>query len=134
MKRLFEKYRQVALYLIFGVTTTAVNWLIYTPLQGLVGMTAANALAWLGAVLYAFVTNKLLVFESRTGAWLQEGIKFFGSRIFSGLMEIFLPTALFALGLDMPLFTIEGGAAKALVSVLIIVMNYVLSKFLVFRS
>ena len=133
MKKWIEKYRQVGLYLFFGVTTTAVNWLIYTPLQGILGMTAANALAWLGAVLYAFVTNKLFVFESRGGAWVQEGLKFFGARIFSGLLEIFLPTALFGLGLNMPLLTVEGGVAKALVSVLIIVLNYVTSKFLVFR-
>lgn len=134
MKKLFEKYRQVGLYLFFGVTTTAVNWLIYTPLQGILGMTAANALAWLGAVLYAFVTNKLFVFESRGGAWVQEGLKFFGARMFSGLLEIFLPTALFGLGLNMPLLTVEGGVAKALVSVLIIVLNYVTSKLFVFRK
>ena len=134
MKKLFEKYRQLALYLFFGVTTTAVNWLIYTPLQPLVGMTTANALAWLGAVSYAFVTNKLFVFDSRSWkSWIGEGIKFFGARLLSGLFEIFLPTALFALGLDMPLFGIDGGVAKALVSLLIIVMNYVTSKFLVFR-
>lgn len=134
MKKWIEKYRQVGLYLFFGVTTTAVNWLIYTPLQGILGMTAANALAWLGAVLYAFVTNKLFVFESRGGAWVQEGLKFFGARIFSGLLEIFLPTALFGLGLNMPLLTVEGGVAKALVSVLIIVLNYVTSKLFVFRK
>ena len=134
MKKLFEKYRQLALYLFFGVTTTAVNWLVYTPLQPLVGMTTANALAWLGAVSYAFVTNKLFVFDSRSWKnWIGEGIKFFGARLLSGLFEIFLPTALFALGLDMPLFGIDGGVAKALVSLLIIVMNYVTSKFLVFR-
>ena len=134
MKKWIEKYRQVGLYLFFGVTTTAVNWLIYTPLQGILGMTAANALAWLGAVLYAFVTNKLFVFESRGGAWVQEGLKFFGARMFSGLLEIFLPTALFGLGLNMPLLTVEGGVAKALVSVLIIVLNYVTSKLFVFRK
>ena len=65
---------------------------------------------------------------------MQEGLKFFGARIFSGLIEIFLPTALFALGLNMPLLTVEGGVAKALVSVLIIVLNYVTSKLFVFRS
>ena len=134
MKKLFEKYRQLALYLFFGVTTTAVNWLVYTPLQPLVGMTTANAIAWLVAVAYAFVTNKLFAFDSKSWKnWIGEGIKFFGARLLSGLFEIFLPTALFALGLDMPLFGIDGGVAKALVSLLIIVMNYVTSKFLVFR-
>lgn len=128
-----KKYRQILLYLFFGVTTTAVNWCIYAVTHGLLGMTGANAVAWLGAVAYAFVTNKLFVFESKTGNWLAEGVKFFASRVFSGVVEVFLPTGLYAIGLEQSLFGIPGGVAKALVSVLVIVMNYVLSKFLVFR-
>lgn len=139
IKKLFKKYRQIISYLFFGVTTTAVNWCIYTPLHSLlqVDMTLANAIAWFGAVLYAFITNKLFVFESRsTGSkvLLQEGIKFFASRAFSGAFEILLPTLLFYVGLDQPLFGIQGGIAKVLVSILVIVINYVLSKFLVFRG
>lgn len=134
MKTLFEKYKQVFLYLFFGATTTAVNWLIYTPLQALVGMTAANGLAWLGAVLYAFFTNRRFVFQSHSDNLIGEGLRFFASRILSGLLEVFLPTALCAIGLDMPLFGIPGGVAKALVSVLVIVMNFIAGKFIVFRN
>ncbi len=136
MKKLFEKHRQVLLYLVFGVTTTAVNWVVYTLLQGLLGMTLSNALAWLGAVVYAFLTNKRFVFESKSvkpRVLLREGATFFASRAASGLFEIFLPTLLFSAGLDGALFGIHGGVAKALVSLLIIVMNYILSKFIVFR-
>jgi putative flippase GtrA len=139
IRQLFTKYRQILLYLFFGVTTTAVNWCIYGLLHGLLqlDMTLSNAFAWLGAVLYAFVTNKLFVFESKSMAGkvlLVEGVKFFASRALSGAFEILLPTALFAIGLNQPLFGLEGGIAKALVSVLVIVTNYVLSKFLVFQN
>lgn len=131
-----KKYRQILLYLFFGVTTTAVNWCIYTACHALLGMTAANAVAWLGAVVYAFVTNKLFVFESKSlkaKVLLAEGLKFFAARGLSGVVEVFLPTGLFAIGLEQSLFGIPGGVAKALVSGLVIVMNYVLSKFLVFQ-
>ena len=132
--QLIKKYRQILLYLFFGVTTTAVNWCIYAVTHDFLGMTAANAVAWLGAVAYAFVTNKLFVFESKSPRWLAEGVKFFASRGLSGVVEVLLPTGVFALGLDQSLFSLEGGVAKALVSVVVIVMNYVLSKFLVFRK
>lgn len=129
-----KKYRHILLYLFFGVTTTAVNWCIYAVTHSVLGMTAANAVAWLGAVLYAFVTNKLFVFESKSGRWLAEGVKFFASRVASGAVEVLLPTGLFALGLDQRLFGLEGGVAKALVSALVIVMNYALSKWVVFSK
>jgi putative flippase GtrA len=135
--QLMKKYRHILLYLFFGVTTTAVNWCIYALSHDLLGMTAANAVAWLGAVVYAFVTNKLFVFESKgmkMGVWLAEGVKFLASRVLSGVVEVLLPTGLFALGLNQSLFGLEGGIAKALVSVVVIVMNYVLSRFLVFSK
>ena len=139
IKNLFQKYGQIIVYLFFGVTTTAVNWCIYTPLHTFlqVNMTLANAIAWFGAVLYAFVTNKLFVFGSKSmqpKVLLQEGFKFFAARMFSGLFEILLPTGLFYVGLDQPFFGIQGGVAKVVVSILVIVMNYLLSKFLVFQN
>ena len=136
--RLFQKYKQILAYLFFGVITTLVNWCIYGLLQTLqLDMTLSNAIAWLGAVLYAFITNKLFVFESKSfalGVLLREAVSFFASRVASGAAEVLLPTLLYAAGLSQPLFGLAGGVAKALVSVLVIVMNYVLSKFLVFRK
>lgn len=139
IKRLYEKHKQIVLYLLFGVTTTLVNWCIYALVHDFfqIDMTLTNAFAWFGAVLYAFVTNKLFVFESKSmdpKLVLKECVTFFASRAFSGVFEIFLPTALFALGLNQPLIGLDGGVAKALVSILVIVMNYILSKFLVFRK
>lgn len=135
--QILKKYRHILLYLLFGVTTTAVNWCIYAATYDLLGMTGANAVAWLGAVAYAFVTNKLFVFESKSlqlKVWLAEGVKFLASRAFSGVVEVLLPTGLFAIGLDQALLGLPGGVAKALVSVVVIVMNYVLSKWVVFSK
>lgn len=139
IKGLFAKYKQIISYLFFGVTTTVVNWIIYALLSELLraDMTLANAAAWFGAVVYAFVTNKLFVYESKSLSGklvLWEGVKFFLSRAFSGAFEILLPTALHAVGLHQTLFGLEGGVAKALVSIIVIVLNFLLSKFLVFSK
>lgn len=136
--RLFRKYKQILAYLFFGVTTTLVNWCIYGLLQTLrLDMTLSNAIAWLGAVCYAFITNKLFVFESKSTEkkfLLVEAAKFYGSRIFSGIFEVLLPSGLIAIGLNQAVFGVEGAIAKAITSVVVIVMNYVLSKLFVFRK
>ena len=139
MRNLICRHKEVILYLFFGVTTTAVNWLVYALLTAALHahMTLANGVAWLAAVVYAFITNKLFVFESKSMAprvLLLEGVKFFSARIASGILEVLLPTLMVAVGLNGTLFGLEGGIAKAVVSVVIIVMNYVLSKWLVFRN
>ena len=66
MINLFKKHKEIILYLIFGVATTAVSFIVYSLLvtAGL-DMTVSNGIAWLAAVTFAFVTNKLFVFESK---------------------------------------------------------------------
>ena len=139
MKNLITKHKEILLYLFFGVTTTAVNWAVYALMTAALhaDMTLANAVAWVAAVVYAFITNKLFVFESKSmepKVLLSEGVKFFSARIASGIVEILLPTAMVAIGLSGTLFGLEGGIAKAVVSIVVIVMNYLLSKWLVFRK
>lgn len=133
------KYKQIILYLVFGVSTTFVNWGIYSILIALIDMemTMSNALAWAGAVAFAFVTNKLFVFESKEVSikvLIREIFIFLSARIFSGLFEIFLPTFLYSLGLRQSFLGIDGFAAKAIVSVIVIILNYVLSKMVVFKK
>ena len=64
IKDLFVRYWEVLSYLIFGVLTTAVNYLVYLPVYNLVGLSAAlsNAIAWVVAVAFAYLTNKPFVF------------------------------------------------------------------------
>ena len=139
MRKLYEKYKELIHYVFFGGATTAVNWVVYALLVELLhaDITLSNAIAWAAAVLFAFITNKLFVFESKSFApatVLKEGLSFLGSRVLSGILEIVGPTALMAIGLDMPLFGIDGFAAKLVVSLFVIVLNYVLSTLLVFRK
>ncbi len=139
IKKLFQKYREIIMYLIFGVSTTLVNWIVYTLLVSIAktDVTLANGIAWFAAVIFAYITNKLYVFESKSwkvSVLLHEIISFFGARIASGVFEIFLPALLMKIGLDQAIFGIEGFAAKLVVSVLVIVLNYIFSKLFVFKN
>lgn len=134
-----EKHKEIIMYLIFGVATTLVNYAIYTLFVEVlqVEMTVSNMAAWLGAVVFAFITNKLFVFESRQlgfNVLIKEIFSFFGSRVLSGIIEIATPTLLYKIGFDFELFGIKGFAAKALVSVVVIILNYVFSKLFVFKK
>lgn len=143
--------KQLIKYVFFGITTTLVNFVVFYILKkaGMtstsLGLTAANGIAWVIAVIYAYITNKLWVFESENREFrfvLIEGAKFFAGRIFSGIFEIFLPTPLSAVikqGFKISLFGKEmyfdnQWIAKVLVSVLVIILNFVISKLLVFNK
>jgi putative flippase GtrA len=140
IQELFVKYKEIIMYLIFGVGTTAVNWIIYTVLVALgnvVNLTLANIIAWVGAVAFAYITNKLWVFESKSWnpkiVWKELGM-FLGARIFSGIFEIGLFPVLVWLGMNQAIFGVEGMLAKVVISVLVIVLNYIFSKLLVFKK
>ena len=133
IRQLLIKYNDIVSYLFFGVLTTLVNYAVYLPLYNWAGWTAAaaNGAAWVVAVLFAYVTNKLFVFESRSWGWqviAPEFAKFIACRIGSGAAE----TAILWLSVDVLLW--NGNLMKLLTSVLVIVLNYVGSKLLVFRK
>ena len=142
MKKLwdiYQRYKEPVNYLIFGGATTAVSWASYALFVGGLSMavTPGNILSWVCAVTFAFVTNKLWVFQSKTWQWplwMKEAAAFLGGRIFSGLVELGGLPLLMKLGLDQTLFGVEGLAAKIAISVVVIILNYFLSKFLVFRK
>ncbi len=139
MMNLLTKNRELITYIIFGLLTTLVNWVVYSLLVELLSLplTASNAIAWFSAVLFAFVTNKIYVFNSKSrklSLILREATTFFCSRLLSGVIEVFLPTLLFSVGLNQSLLGIKGFASKLAVSVIVIVLNYVTSKFIVFNT
>jgi uncharacterized membrane protein YfhO/putative flippase GtrA len=130
--------REMVFYLFFGAATTFINWCVYGLAVRFAGfsITAGNVIAWVAAVVFAFITNKIWVFQSRS--WqppvlLREGSAFLGARIFSGLVEIAGVPILYRIGLNYPLLGIEGFAAKVVVSVIVIVLNYFFSKLIIFR-
>ena len=130
---LLRKYQDVLSYLFFGVLTTVVNFLVYYPLTNLLGMNAtlANVIAWAVSVAFAFVTNKPFVFKSHdwsASVVVQELTLFVGTRIGSGALE----TAMIFLLVDC--LSLDGNIVKIAVSVLVVVINYIGSKLLVFRK
>lgn len=140
IKRLLRTYREQLLYLIFGGLTTvvdfSVSFLLYhfwlDATEAAVGMIhVADLIAWLAAVLFAYVTNRIWVFESKkTGASAiaKELICFAGGRVFTLLLqEAIIAVFVTALGLNKYLFRI-------LVAVLVVILNYVISKLLVFKK
>lgn len=137
MKKFYQKQKEIILYFTYGALTSLVNVLLYAILVDRLGITVSNAIAWFAAVVFAFVTNKLFVFKSkkwRSKNTLREAVTFLGARIFSGALEIVLPTVLFYIGLDYDLFGVKGFLAKIIVSIIVIILNYVLSKTLIFRK
>lgn len=130
---LIKKYREILVYLIFGVLTTLVNYLVYLPCYNLLGIRASvsNAIAWVVAVAFAFVTNKPFVFQSHdwSGKTLvPELLKFIGTRLGSGGAE----TVILLVTVD--ILGMNGNLWKLLTSVIVVALNYVGSKLLVFRQ
>ena len=148
IKRLLNKYKELITYVVFGALATLVNWAAYTISTKV--MTPAtptglsefqlgvcNAIAWTAGVLFAFVTNKLWVFESKSRepkVVAKEFVSFVAARGVTGVMETVCPSLLVKIGLSQTLFGIEGAVAKLLVSVIVVILNYVFSKLIVFRK
>ena len=132
-KALIVKYWEVLIYLVFGVLTTVVNYVIYLPVYNILGLSAAlsNAIAWVGAVAFAYLTNKPFVFKSHDWSMktvVPELTKFVGCRVASGAAE----TVILLLTVDMLHW--NGNLWKLLTSVLVVILNYIASKLLVFRK
>ena len=127
-----KKHWDIFVYLFFGVLTTLVNYLVYLPVYNWLHMSAAvsNMLAWVVAVAFAFVTNKPFVFQShdwsRTTV-IPELIKFVSCRIASGAMETVI------LFVTVDILSWNGNIWKLFTQILVVVLNYVGSKLLVFR-
>lgn len=133
VRKLFEKYRDILLYLLFGVLTTIVNYLVYFPLYNLLSCSAAfsNSVAWAVAVAFAYITNKPFVFQSNDwskNTLVPELIKFIGCRIGSGFVETI------SLWVLVDLLDWNGNWVKLAVSVLVVLLNYISSKLIVFRK
>ena len=139
MRRFYLKFKEQIRYLEFGVIVTLVNWIIYAVLVALLnmGITISNLVAWLAAVITAFITNKLYVFDSKKTdkrSVLKEAAAFLLSRISTGIFEVVAPSLLFLIGLDGMLFGIDGFYAKLIVSIIVVILNYYLSKIIVFKK
>ena len=140
LKALLKQYREQISYLFFGGLTTVVDWSIsfllyhfWIDAQAKSGMLVhvADVLAWGVAVLFAFFTNRIWVFQSKTTGILpitKELTGFAGGRVFTLLLqELIMAVFVTWLGWNKYVF-------RLLTAVLVVILNYIISKLLVFRK
>lgn len=130
---LLRKYRDLIIYLLLGAATTAVNFAIYYPLLNILELSASvsNVVAWVISVLFAFATNKPLAFKSMDWSpkvTLPEFVKFVGCRLGSGVFE----TLFLAITVDV--LSWNGNIMKLFISVVVVIANYIASKYFVFNK
>lgn len=131
-----NRLKELISYIFWGGVTTVVNWGTYALCAGLLSITpnVSNIISWIAAVAVAYITNKLFVFENKS--WDDFGKElglFLSARIFSGVIEIIgLPVLMNILDWG-SLFGIEGFGEKLILSVIVVVLNYFFSKFVIFK-
>lgn len=146
IKKLFEKYKEVISYVFFGVLATVVNLVSFKIFNAVLGAhlyLLTNVISWLITVIFAYFTNKLWVFESKS--WkaevvIKELIGFFGARIFSLVVEeagLWLMIDIMHMGKiswDIFSFNLDGNMiAKIIMQVVVVILNYVFSKLVIFK-
>ena len=157
-----KKIKEIVLYLIFGVLTTVVNLIVFGLCNKIMDPLISNIIAWVAAVAFAYVTNKLFVFESKSWAKdivVKEAISFASARLITlGIEEAGLiimikwlkltePLGNFAagcldltqkVGFTMPekIYEIATGemVIKIILAVIVVILNYVFSKLIIFKN
>lgn len=147
IKKLAKKYRELITYIIFGVLTTIVSLVSFKIFDSLLGeklYLLTNIMSWIFAVSFAYITNKLWVFESKS--WqgktvIKELLGFVGARLFSlgveelGLWLLIDILNMGALRLSILSLDINGNMiAKVIMQIVVIILNYVFSKLVIFKK
>ncbi|MBO0446705.1 GtrA family protein [Enterococcus ureilyticus] len=133
MKELIYKYKEVISYIVFGVATTIVNFVVFFICKDMLGIDykISNAISWFLSVLFAFFTNKYFVFGSKhddLGSFVREILLFYWYRILSFVIDM----ALMILMIEV--LNISDFWSKMATQVAVVVLNYFFSKFFIFNK
>lgn len=140
MNNLFKKLvnKETINYVIFGVLTTGINFISYKSCKVILGgedtpliVSISTIIAWVLSVLFAFITNKLFVFNSKDmklNVVLKEFIAFVIARVFSGLCDLGWMVV------SVSYFFMNDSIAKLLSNVFVVIMNYFFSKLFIFKK
>ena len=133
IKELIIKYKSLILYVVFGGFTTIINIVTYNGLYYLAGCgnNPSNIAAWIASVLFAYITNKLFVFESKSFAknvFFKELFAFFSARIATGVLDVVI------MHVAVNVFGLSGGLFKIIANVIVMVLNYIASKLVIFKK
>ena len=122
--------RELILYVVFGAFTFFVNLISYFFFADVLGTNylVSNAIAWFLSVLFAYITNRIWVFESKSPNILKEMSLFFGGRIFSGVLDMLLMYTF------IDLLVLDSTMSKIVVQIIVIILNYIFSKLIVFKD
>ena len=134
IKELYLKYKEIINYLFFRGCTTIVNFISYYIPARIIGIdeVISNSIAWCISVLFAYVTNKIFVFSSKKEnlvGILKEMFSFIFARLFSGAL---CDIGLFALMIN--ILGINDIVSKITTQILVVILNYVLSKLVIFKK
>ena len=135
INNLYLKYKHIVNYLFFGVLSTLINLVIYYVLtitilnpKNAIHLQIANIVSWIGAVIFAYITNRKYVFESKNKNILKECTSFFGARIITLFMDIVI------MFIGVTLLKQDDKIFKIISQVVVIVSNYIFSKIFVFKK
>ena len=137
IKTIYLKYEEIINYLIVGILTTIVSLGTYFLFVNTflsdksdLSIQIANVLSWICAVTFAYFTNRIFVFKSKSQnkEKIKEFIKFYSSRIASLIMDMVLMYILYSL------MHIDDTISKLIVQVFVTIANYILAKILVFKK
>ena len=131
---LYKKYKEIVNYLIFGVLTTIISLAVYylltftviDPKNALL-LQVANVISWVAGVLFAYVTNRKYVFDSKNEDKLKEVSSFVGARLVTLIMDMII------MYVGVTLMRGNDKIIKLISQVVVIVSNYLFSKIFVFR-
>lgn len=127
-----KKNKEIILYLIVGGLTTLVSFAVQWLFKDVIPLSRAflaTFIAWAVSVLFAFFANKLIVFEKKEKkGFFKELTLFYASRLFTGALEVG------AMALFVDALLMNYWAIKIIANIVIIVLNYIFSKYIIFRS
>ena len=132
MKNTLEKYKSILMYLFFGICTTVINivtyWIFYIYLD--FPNILSTIFSWIISFLFAYIKNKLWVFESRSfdkKVLVREITTFFGARFISGVIDL----GIMFVFVDI-LFS-PAMVVKFISNVFVVIFNYIASKLVIFK-
>lgn len=135
IKNIYLKNKEIINYLIFGILTTIINLITYYILlltilnpNNPIELQSANIIAWITSVTFSYITNKKYVFNTTNTKILKEIFKFYTSRLTTLFIEIILMHIL------VTILKLNDKIIKLLISIIIILLNYILNKLLVFKK
>ena len=128
--RIMNAKREMVLYIIFGVLTTLVNILSYLLFAKICGINnlISNIMAWFLSIIFAYVTNRIFVFESKNEKILHEFALFITGRGLSGILDSLLFFVLVVWCM------LDDVVSKIVINIIVIIVNYVFSKKIVFKG